>query len=92
LPTVTLAFPNRSRNFDETRNAVRFFGHDGMFEIRFLVEATALAGSQPPGTQMSEAQCLSAFDTMRTSIYNVAAKVYGRHRKNISILTAADFR
>jgi hypothetical protein len=89
---VTLAFPNPSRNFDETRNAVRFFGHDGMFEIRFLVEAEVLAGGQPPGARMSEAQCLSAFDTMRTTICNVATKVYARHRKSISILTAADFR
>ena len=42
---MTLAFPNPSRSFDEVRNAVRFIGHDGMFEVRFFVEAGALAKS-----------------------------------------------
>jgi hypothetical protein len=40
---MTLAFPNPSRTFDEARNAVLFFGHDGVFKIRFFVEAGALA-------------------------------------------------
>ena len=39
LPVMTLDFPNRSRSFDEARNAVRFIGHDGMFEVPFFVEA-----------------------------------------------------
>ncbi|MBB2672903.1 UNVERIFIED_ORG: hypothetical protein GGE44_002465 [Rhizobium esperanzae] len=39
---MTLTFPNKSRSFDESRNAVRFSGYDGMFEVRFLVEANAL--------------------------------------------------
>ena len=34
--TMTLGFPNPSRSFDEVRNAVRFIGHDGMFEVPFL--------------------------------------------------------
>jgi hypothetical protein len=42
---LTLAFPNPSRSFDEVRNAVRFIGHDGMFQIRFFVEAGALTKS-----------------------------------------------
>ena len=42
---MTLAFPNPSRSFDDARNAVRFIGHDGMFEVRFFVEAGALAKS-----------------------------------------------
>ena len=53
---MTLAFPNPSRSFDEARNAVLFFGHDGVFEIRFFVEAGALAisGTALPTMPMSE--------------------------------------
>ena len=42
LATVTLEFPNRSRSFDEARNAVRFIGYDGMFAVPFFVETEAL--------------------------------------------------
>jgi hypothetical protein len=38
-----IGFPNPSRRFDEARNAVLFFGHDGVFEVRFFVEAGTLA-------------------------------------------------
>jgi hypothetical protein len=57
---MTLAFPNPSRSFDEARNAVLFFGHDGVSEIRFFVEAGALArsGTALPMSGMSEAKCL----------------------------------
>ena len=89
---MTLAFLNPSRSFDEARKAVVFFGHDGMFEIRFFVETAALADGQPLGTRMSEAQCLSAFDSMLTSIHDVARKVYSHGRRNLNTLTAADFR
>lgn len=58
---MTLAFPNTARSFDEVRKAVRFFGHDGMFEIRFFVEAEALAKGRGHAMSMSEAQCLSSF-------------------------------
>ena len=60
---MTLAFANPSRSFDEARNAVQFFGHDGVVEIRFFVEAGALGISGTAG--MSEAKCLSAFDAVR---------------------------
>ena len=41
---MTLAFPNPSRSFDEVRNAVRFIGHDGMFEVPFFIDADAEPG------------------------------------------------
>ncbi|OJU83012.1 DUF1488 domain-containing protein [Shinella sp. PSBB067] len=88
---MTLAFPNPARSFDEVRNAVRFFGHDGMFEIRFFVEAEALAEGRARAAGMSEAQCLSAFDAMRAPIYDAARKVYAKHRRNSNTLTASDF-
>jgi hypothetical protein len=90
---MTLAFPNPSRSFDEARNAVLFFGHDGLFEIRFFVEAGALtiSGTALPISGMSEAKCLSAFDAVRTSILEVAREAYSHGRRNYYTLTAADF-
>lgn len=91
---MTLAFPNPSRSFDAVRNAVRFIGHDGMFEVLFFVEVDALAKPEtgPQATPASETRCLSAFDALRSSIQEVARKVYSRQRRTSYILTAADFR
>ena len=91
---MTLAFPNPSRSFDEARNAVLFFGHDGVFEIRFFVEAGALAkwGMALPVSGMSDANCLSIFDAVRTSILEVAREAYANARRSYHTLTAADFR
>jgi hypothetical protein len=91
---MTLAFPNPSRSFDEARNGILFFGHDGVFEIRFLVEAGALPipATALPVVAMSEAKCLSVFDAVRTSILEVARKAYSHGRRNYYTLTAADFR
>lgn len=87
---MTLAFPNQSRSFDEARNAVRFIGHDGMFEVPFFVETGVLA--KPGRTEMSEADFLMAFDAARHSIYDVARKAYSQARRTSYILTAVDFR
>ena len=91
---MTLAFPNPSRSFDEARNAVLFFGHDGVFEIRFFVEAGALAkwGMALPVSGMSDAKCLSIFDAVRTSILEVAREAYANAHRSYYTLTAADFR
>lgn len=86
---MTLAFPNPSRSFDETRNAVRFTGYDGMFQVPFLVEAGALSISGKSAA--SEAECLTAFDAARTAIHKVAHKAYSRGRHPLYTLTAADF-
>lgn len=91
---MTLAFPNPSRSFDPERNGVYFIGHDGMFKIRFFVEAEALAknGIVLGGTASVETAYLSAFDGLRTSIQDVAGRVYAHHRRDSYTLTAADFR
>lgn len=89
---MTLVFPNPCRSFDEGRNAVRFFGYDGLFEIRFFVEVAVLARGRWLGAEMSEAQCLSAFDSLRKIIYDVAQEAYANNRVNSYTLTAADFR
>ncbi len=74
---MTLNFPNPSRSFDTKRKRVRFWGYDSAVEIAFFVEADALRKLCP---QMSdvEAGFLMAFDSERTRIHEVAAKVYGR--------------
>jgi hypothetical protein len=61
-----------------------------MFEIRFFVEAEALAKGRGHAMGMSEAQCLSTFDAMRTPIYAAAKKVYAKYKRNMNILTASD--
>jgi hypothetical protein len=91
---MTLTFPNPSRSFDEVRNAVRFTGYDGMLQVPFFIEAGALtkAGVDLQQSGASETKSLSAFDALRTSIYDVARKAYSRGRNTTYTLTAADFR
>ena len=91
---MTLDFPNRSRSFDEARNAVRFIGYDGMFEVPFFVEAAALAtqSGNRDGPLASEAEYLAAFDSARGSIHDVAREAYSNSRRSSYKLTAADFR
>lgn len=59
---MTLLFPNRSRSFDDVRKVVRFLGYDGMFEIRFFVEAAALAKTS---AELSEARSMRPAPTSR---------------------------
>lgn len=91
---MTLAFPNYSRSFDKARNAVRFAGHDGMFEIPFLVEMGALGASAAAAhvTDLEEDACLSAFDRRRSAVHAAAAKAYAGGRRPFYLLTAADIR
>jgi hypothetical protein len=91
---MPLAFPNPSRSYDETRKAVRFTGHDGMFEVRFYVDVNAISAMDKTlsGAGAVEAGYLSAFDTYRKAIYDVAQRVYSKGRNNIFTLAATDFR
>jgi hypothetical protein len=89
---MTLNFPNPTRSFDEKRNAVGFVGHVGVFEIRFFVEAGALADDASQGRDVSEAACLSAFDRLRANIHDAARAAYSQKRLNSYTLSAADLR
>jgi len=89
---MTLNFPNPTRSFDEKRNAVGFVGHVGVFEIRFFVEAGALAGDTAQGPEASEATYLSAFDRLRANIHDAARVAYSHKRLNSYTLSAADLR
>ena len=91
---MTLEFLNPSRSFDEVRNAIRFIGHDGMFEVPFFVEVEALARSPAElrSTEVSEEMYLSTFDATRSSIHDIAREAYSHRRQTSYTLTAADFR
>ncbi len=88
---MALMFPNRSRSYDETERRIRFRGYDGMFEVPFAVEVDALSKAKF-SPLASEAEHLAAFDAARESIHNVAREAYSHGRKNIYVLTPADFR
>ena len=88
---MALSFPNRSRSFDATRRAVRFWGHDSAMESSFFVTEDALKRVQPD-MRLDEDGLLDAFDSNRDLIHAVAATVYSRGRKGSYDLVAADFR
>ncbi|MCX2725749.1 DUF1488 domain-containing protein [Roseibium salinum] len=87
---MTLEFSDRSRSFDEARNAVRFIGHDGTVEIPFFVAAAAL--TRPGSNELSQTDFLTAFNAARGSIHDVACEAYSHGRRTSYTLTAADFR
>jgi hypothetical protein len=87
---MALNFPNQSRSYDQRGNRVRFWGHDGAFEICFFVEQGAL-GQINPDVKRDEAGLLNAFDRNRSRILAVAAKLYSRFRRNSYTLLASDF-
>lgn len=87
---MALTFPNRSRSFDETRKAVRFLAHDGMFEVTFFIESSALVEIDYPRT--TAAECLLAFDAARSAIQEAAQYRYSNERRSVYLLTGADLR
>ncbi len=87
---MTLSFPNKSRFYDATRRAVRFWGHDSALEAVFFITEDALRCVQP-GMRLNEDGLLSAFDANRDLIYAAAAKVYARGRKGSYDLISTDF-
>jgi len=87
---MALMFPNRSRSYDGTRRAVRFWGYDSAMEWSFYVTEDALKRVQP-SMGFDEAGLLAAFDSNRDLIYATAAKVYARGSKGSYDLTPTDF-
>jgi hypothetical protein len=65
--TMPLSFPNKSRAFDATRRAVRFWGYDSTMEAAFFVTEDALKRVQPD-MRPDEAGLLRAFDANRDLI------------------------
>ena len=88
---MTLAFPNRSRNYDDTRRQVRFYGYEGMQTIPFRVDVDAIIEHVPPHSN-EEVAYLAAFDRMRAIIESAASRAHSGSRKPEYVLTSADFR
>jgi hypothetical protein len=88
---MTIGFPNASRSFDVTRNAVRFWGHDRSMETSFYISAEALH-RLVPGAAGNQEALLEVFDRNRPRICAAAAKIYGNGRKGGSYdLHSSDF-
>jgi hypothetical protein len=87
---MTISFPNRSRSYDATRRAVRFWGHDSAMEASFFVSEGALQRLQPD-MRCDEAGVLAVFDSYRDLICAAAAKAYGRGCRGSYDLLPADF-
>ena len=77
---MAIFFPNRSRSYDATRRAVRFWGYDRSMESSFFIMADTLKQIQP-NLRFDATDMLRAFDVNRERIYAIAAKVYARGRK-----------
>ncbi len=86
---MAINFPNRSRSYDATRRAVRFWGYDQSMESSFFVTVDALNRIQP-NLRPDAVDLLRAFDNNRDRIYAIAAKVYARGRRGSYDLVAAD--
>ena len=87
---MALRFPNASRSYDATRQAVRFWGYDNAMERSFFVTHDALKQVQPD-MQFREADVLGAFDANRELICATAVKVYARGQRGSYELTTGDF-
>ncbi len=86
---MTINFPNRSRSYDATRRAVRFWGYDKSMERSFFIMADALKQMQPD-LQLDAIDILRAFDLNRERIYSIAAKVYARGHRGTYDLNVGD--
>ena len=86
---MTINFPNRSRSYDATRRAVRFWGYDRSMESSFFIMADTLKQIQP-NLRFDATDMLRAFDVNRERIYAIAAKVYARGRKGSYDLNVDD--
>jgi len=87
---MVVSFPNQSRSFDSTRNAVRFWGYDSAMEASFFIAADALRRLQPSAGN-DELSLLKTFDTNRELICATAAQIYARGNRGSYDLVASDF-
>ena len=87
---LVIDFPNHSRSYDQTRRAVRFWGHDSAIEASFFISEDALKRIQP-NSRGDELSCLNAFDLNRDLICAAAARIYVRGSRGSYDLVAANF-
>jgi hypothetical protein len=89
-PNHVIDFPNHSRSYDQTRRAVRFWGHDSAIEASFYIDEEALRRIDSD-VRPDEAGFLNVFDSNRDLICAAAAKVYVRGTRGSYDLIAANF-
>ena len=87
---MALEFPNHMCSIDDTSGTIRFSGHDGMMEVRFTMQLTTLK-ILLGDTDVDDHSYLSAFDSLRSRIQDVAIRVYNRSKKSFYILNAEEF-
>jgi Protein of unknown function (DUF1488) len=89
VTNMAINFPNRSRSYDATRRAVRFWGYDQSMESSFFVTVDALRQIQP-NIKTNAVDLVQAFDANRDRIYAIAARVYARGKRGTYDLNADD--
>ncbi len=87
---MALSFPNQSRSFDATRQAVRFWGYENAMEASFFVAVDALRRLEPR-TTLDESGFLRTFDQHRDLICSTATKVFARGYRGSYNLWSSDF-
>jgi hypothetical protein len=87
---LVIDFPNHSRSYDQTRRAVRFWGHDSAIEASFFISEDALKRIQP-NSRGDELSILNAFDLNRDLICAAAARIYVLGSRGSYDLVAANF-
>jgi len=88
---MSLSFPNQSRSYEPTRNGVRFWAYDEVFEITFFVDVGVFYRPDSWAAP-NEQEVLDAFDRSRSQIQAFAERAYIRHNRSTYILTAANCR
>lgn len=88
---MTIRFPNTSRFYSPTRDAINFWGYNQSIETSFSISTAALQ-QLAPGTLRREEELLAAFDRNRERILEAATRIYGNGRLGVSYdLNPADF-
>lgn len=86
-----ISFPNEARSFDDRNRCVRFTGYDGMFEIKFYL-ATEVLACEKSHRNASEADYLTAFDSLRSRILEAATSAYSKTRSSAITLDITHLR
>ena len=87
---MALQFLNPSRSYDAKKNQIQFWGHDGTFEISFLVVCAARNKTDQNDADGDESHYLSAFDAALDKIQAAARRAYASNRQSDYVITAED--
>jgi hypothetical protein len=80
-----LTFPNQSRSYDQARDGIKFWGHDGTLEVPFFLELNTLFRISPK-TRNTEEGVVAAFDASIERIHDAASRAYARGKRSFYVL------